>query len=83
MRTSRALSEIQNASSGERSNSCPTISVKPNENKELMLHLIIVQDGGAYPRNTEYPEPCSNMPRGEPTPVLAFLEGAADPGTIT
>ena len=33
--------------------------------------------------DTEYPEPCSNTPGGEPTPVLAFLEGAADPGSIS
>ena len=71
------------ASSGERSNSCPTINVKRNENQELILRLIIVRDGRAYPRNTEYPEPCSNTPGGEPTPILAFLEGAAVPGSIS
>ena len=75
--------KIQNASSSaERSNRCSTINVKPSENEELMLRLIIVQDGRAYPWNTEYPEPCSNT-LGEPTPVLAFLEGAADPGNIS
>ena len=75
--------KIQNAfSSSDRSNTCPTINVKPNENEELMLHLIIVQDGGAYPWNTEYLEPYSNTPGGEPTPVPVFLENAADPGNI-
>ena len=47
-----------------------------------MLHLIIIQDGGAYPWNTEYLEPYSNTPGGEPTPVPVFLENAADPGNI-
>jgi hypothetical protein len=45
-----------------------------------MLRLIILQEGRPYPLN---PEPCSNMPGGEPTLALAFLEGAVNPGNIS
>lgn len=46
MCVSKIDTKIQNASS---CNSCPTIGVKPNINEGLMLNLMIVQDGRAYP----------------------------------
>ena len=46
----------------------PQLTSDPNEKEELMLRLIILQDGRTHLWNTEYLEPCPNTPGGEPGP---------------